>query len=104
MYISSCLEGLAHPLNGVDHILAMVAIGLWAVVAGGRALWAWPAAFVAMVLVGFVATKAAGQAHSARPPATTAHSPIATMARMWSAPLRGCASPSRKLLMYMIAP
>ncbi len=55
MYISSFLEGLAHPLNGADHILAMVAIGLWAVVAGGRALWAWPAAFVAMVLVGFVA-------------------------------------------------
>jgi urease accessory protein len=49
------IAGLAHPLSGADHMLAMVAIGLWAVIAGGRALWAWPAAFVAMVLMGFVA-------------------------------------------------
>src|SRR5215510_15119200 len=55
MYMSHFLQGFAHPLNGTDHILAMVAIGLWGVVAGGRALWAWPAAFVSMVLVGFSA-------------------------------------------------
>ena len=33
----------------------MVAIGLWGVIAGGRALWAWPLAFVATTLVGFTA-------------------------------------------------
>jgi urease accessory protein len=55
MNTSDFVAGLAHPLSGADHILAMVAIGLWGVVAGGRALWAWPAAFVAMVLVGFAA-------------------------------------------------
>jgi urease accessory protein len=55
MNLSALLAGLAHPISGTDHILAMVAIGLWAVIAGGRALWAWPAAFVAMVLMGFVA-------------------------------------------------
>jgi urease accessory protein len=48
-------EGLAHPINGADHILAMVAIGLWGAAAGGRALWAWPAAFVVMILTGFAA-------------------------------------------------
>jgi urease accessory protein len=55
MNLGDLIAGLAHPLSGADHILAMVAIGLWAVIAGGRALWAWPAAFVAMVLMGFVA-------------------------------------------------
>src|SRR5215475_6672269 len=52
---SSFASGIAHPLSGADHILAMVAVGLWGVVAGGRALWVWPAAFVSMVLVGFAA-------------------------------------------------
>ncbi len=55
MNMSSFMAGFAHPLGGADHILAMVAIGLWGVVAGGRALWVWPAAFVAMVLAGFAA-------------------------------------------------
>lgn len=44
--------GFMHPLGGLDHILAMVAVGLWAVQIGGRALWAVPTAFVAMMLVG----------------------------------------------------
>jgi len=55
MNMSDFLAGLAHPVTGPDHILAMVAIGLWGVVAGGRALWVWPVAFVSMVLVGFAA-------------------------------------------------
>jgi urease accessory protein len=45
--------GLLHPLTGVDHILAMVAVGLWAALRGGRALATWPATFVAAMLVGF---------------------------------------------------
>ena len=44
--------GLAHPLSGLDHLLAMVAIGLWAAQQGGRALWAIPAAFVGAMGVG----------------------------------------------------
>lgn len=39
--------GLAHPFLGLDHLLAMVAVGLWAAQHGGRANWAIPAAFVA---------------------------------------------------------
>jgi urease accessory protein len=46
------LHGMAHPLGGLDHLLAMIAVGLWAAYAGGRALWALPAAFVAMMLAG----------------------------------------------------
>ena len=46
------MAGLAHPVGGLDHLLAMVAVGLWAAQQGGRALWAVPAAFVSMLLVG----------------------------------------------------
>ncbi len=47
------LTGIAHPLTGLDHVLAMVAVGLLAAQLGGRALWAAPAAFVgAMLLAG----------------------------------------------------
>jgi urease accessory protein len=49
----SFTSGFSHPLGGLDHILAMVTVGLWGVLAGGRALWAWPAAFVGMMIVGF---------------------------------------------------
>jgi urease accessory protein len=54
-HIHSFATGLAHPLSGADHILAMVAVGLWGVLAGGRAIWIWPLAFVATMLAGFVA-------------------------------------------------
>lgn len=40
------LHGLAHPISGLDHILAMVAVGLWAAQIGGRALWLVPSAFL----------------------------------------------------------
>jgi urease accessory protein len=52
---NSFAAGIAHPLNGADHILAMVAVGLWAVLAGGRAIWVWPTAFLATMLAGFAA-------------------------------------------------
>ena len=38
--------GFAHPFSGWDHLVVMVAVGLWAAQLGGRALWAVPAAFV----------------------------------------------------------
>lgn len=52
--------GLAHPLAGVDHLLAMIAIGLWAVQLAERsgrasALYLVPAAFVGMMAVGGIA-------------------------------------------------
>jgi urease accessory protein len=54
--VTGFVSGLAHPLLGLDHLLAMIAIGLWAAQQGGRARWAVPAAFVgAMVLGGVLA-------------------------------------------------
>jgi urease accessory protein len=52
---NSFASGVAHPLHGADHVLAMLALGLWAVLAGGRAIWVWPTAFVATMLAGFAA-------------------------------------------------
>ncbi|WP_339722457.1 HupE/UreJ family protein [Marinomonas primoryensis] len=49
---SSFMAGFDHPIGGFDHLLAMLAIGLWAASLGGRALWAIPAAFVLTMLVG----------------------------------------------------
>jgi urease accessory protein len=47
------IHGFLHPLGGLDHILAMVAVGLFAAHLGGRALWLVPASFVAtMALAG----------------------------------------------------
>lgn len=44
------LAGLTHPALGIDHVLAMVAVGLWAGLVGGRAVVAWPAAFLAAMI------------------------------------------------------
>jgi len=46
--------GAAHPFTGLDHLLAMLSVGLWASQKGGRALWLWPAAFVAAMIAGGV--------------------------------------------------
>jgi urease accessory protein len=43
--------GLLHPLFGVDHVLAMVSVGLWAGLTGGRARFAYPLAFVGMMVL-----------------------------------------------------
>jgi len=51
----SLAAGFTHPLFGLDHILAMVAVGLWAAMQGGRATWAVPAAFVGTMALGFAA-------------------------------------------------
>jgi urease accessory protein len=45
-------QGFLHPLSGLDHVLAMVAVGLYAAQLGGRALWLLPAAFVGTMCVG----------------------------------------------------
>jgi len=49
--------GFAHPLGGLDHILAMGAVGMLAAHKGGRALWILPAVFLAAMVSGFAAAK-----------------------------------------------
>jgi urease accessory protein len=45
-------HGFNHPIAGLDHLLAMVAVGLWAAQIGGRAVWAVPATFVLVMGMG----------------------------------------------------
>jgi urease accessory protein len=56
---SGFFAGFEHPLSGLDHMTVMIAVGLWAALKGGRALWVWPVAFVGVMLVG----GALGMAH-----------------------------------------
>jgi urease accessory protein len=51
---SSFASGFLHPIGGLDHILAMVGVGLFAWMLKGRALWLVPAAFVGMMAIGGV--------------------------------------------------
>ncbi|MEF9674262.1 HupE/UreJ family protein [Pseudomonas sp. PCH446] len=37
------MAGVSHPVSGIDHLLAMVAVGLWAAQQKGRARWVLPA-------------------------------------------------------------
>ncbi len=49
---SGLLAGVAHPITGLDHLLAMLAVGLWAAQQSGTARWALPGTFVATMLLG----------------------------------------------------
>jgi urease accessory protein len=48
-------SGFLHPLGGLDHLLAMFAVGLLAAQLGGRAIWLVPGAFVVMMMAGALA-------------------------------------------------
>jgi urease accessory protein len=48
----SFIAGLAHPVLGVDHFLAMVSVGILSAQIGGRAIWTVPATFVTVMAVG----------------------------------------------------
>ncbi len=49
---SGIAAGLAHPFQGLDHLLAMAAVGLWAAQGGGKRIWLLPAAFMTMLAAG----------------------------------------------------
>ena len=45
-------NGLAHPFYGLDHVLAMIAVGLWASQLGRPALWLLPLTFPVVMIAG----------------------------------------------------
>ena len=49
---SSLFSGLTHPLAGIDHLLAMLAVGWWAAQQKGAARWVLPLTFLGSMLVG----------------------------------------------------
>ena len=51
---SSFISGITHPTGGLDHLLVMVAVGIWAAQMGHRSIWAVPLAFVSVMALGGV--------------------------------------------------
>src|SRR6516162_5809873 len=49
---SGFIHGFGHPISGLDHILAMVMVGVFAWQLGGRALWLVPMIFVVIMSIG----------------------------------------------------
>ena len=56
-HVDSLESGVLHPLTGADHVFVMASVGVWAALVGGRAIWAWPVAFIAAMLAGFAAAR-----------------------------------------------
>ena len=48
------LTGFMHPLSGLDHLLAMVAVGIWGATLGRPLVWALPVVFPMLMVVGGV--------------------------------------------------
>ena len=46
------LTGFAHPISGPDHVLAMIAVGLWGAQLGAPAIWVLPVAFPMVMAAG----------------------------------------------------
>jgi urease accessory protein len=54
-HVHGFVSGLAHPVGGLDHLLAMIGVGLFAGMLGGASRWRLPLAFVAAMTLGAAA-------------------------------------------------
>lgn len=48
-------HGFTHPFSGIDHLLAMIAVGLFSAHLGGRALWVVPVSFISVIALAGIA-------------------------------------------------
>ena len=46
------MAGLAHPWSGMDHLITMLAVGMWGAQLGGRMRWVLPLSFISMMIAG----------------------------------------------------
>jgi urease accessory protein len=53
--VHDLVHGFAHPLTGLDHVIAMLAVGVFAAQLGGRALWLVPATFITVMAAAGIA-------------------------------------------------
>lgn len=51
-HATSLVAGLSHPFGGLDHLLALLGLGAWAALLGGRERWQLPALFLGCLLGG----------------------------------------------------
>lgn len=59
-HMAGLAGGMLHPMTGVDHLLAMLMVGLWSGLCLGRHMWTGPAAFVSFMLAAFTYGAAGG--------------------------------------------
>lgn len=52
LHTDGAVAGFGHPFSGLDHVLAMIAVGFWAATLGGAARGIVPSAFVAVMALG----------------------------------------------------
>ncbi|MHC5002766.1 MAG: HupE/UreJ family protein, partial [Planctomycetota bacterium] len=50
--VGGLLSGLSHPVSGLDHVVAMVAVGLWGAQLGTPAIWVLPVMFPLVMAIG----------------------------------------------------
>lgn len=50
--LTGLLAGLEHPVSGLDHVLAMIAVGLWGAQLGAPAMWLLPVTFPMVMAFG----------------------------------------------------
>ena len=75
------VTGLLHPVSGLDHVLAMVAVGLWGAQLGAPAIWLLPVTFpLVMAIGGFLGLLGAMVATESRPPLALAAALVAFFA------------------------
>ena len=48
----SFISGFRHPISGLDHVVAMIAVGLWGAQLGAPAIWVLPVAFPLVMAIG----------------------------------------------------
>lgn len=49
--VNGLVAGLSHPISGADHIVAMIAVGMWGGILGRPAIWLLPVVFPLMMAV-----------------------------------------------------
>lgn len=52
VHIGGLSDGFVHPFSGLDHLLTMIAVGLWAASLGGTARWVVPSSFITVMTLG----------------------------------------------------
>lgn len=88
------LRGLLHPLTGSDHLLAMVAVGIWGAILQAPLVWLLPVLFPSFMVVGAVAALAGLTLHGVE--AGVALSVLAlgaAIAAAWRAPVAAALVP-----------